>query len=109
MRILEWVHGNFQNAFLSGHRVGVRILECTHGKFQNGDHEALERCELYWIYGDHEALERCEQCGTAGEVELQESNRSRHRVVEGEVQCCFAARCCMPGLYSCTRGKRWQP
>ena len=25
--IHEWAHGKFQNAFLSGHRVGVRILE----------------------------------------------------------------------------------
>ena len=24
---LEWAHGKFQNAFLSGHRVGVCILE----------------------------------------------------------------------------------
>ena len=27
VRILEWAHGKFQNAFLSGHRVGVDILE----------------------------------------------------------------------------------
>ena len=35
VRILEWAHGKFQNALLSGHTVGVRILEWAHGKFEN--------------------------------------------------------------------------
>ena len=71
----------------------MRILEVAqwaHGKFQNSDRKALVRCELYWIYGDkkfwRDEKTQAQQThsmhsGTAGEVELQASNRRRQRVV----------------------------
>ena len=53
----------------------MRILQWAHGKFQNSDREALERCK------DSAQQTHRMHSGTAGEVELQKSNRRRQRVV----------------------------